>query len=81
VSTAASARMNRRNANVTLRRTKMRRQIARRRVVNNHSRGGGRRRIIGNDDNQRRRRNRMVGNGNIKYRRFKNTLGTRRRRN
>ena len=77
-------RMNRRNngrtANVTLRRTKMRRQIARRRVVNNHSRGG-RRRTLGHDDNQRRRRNRMSGNGNIKYRRFKTSLGTRRRRN
>jgi hypothetical protein len=80
---SSSMRMGRRNANVTLRRTKIRRQIARRRVVNNnnHSRGG-RRRTLGNDDNhQRRRRNRMNGNGSIKYRRFKNSLGTRRRRN
>ena len=75
-------RMGRRNGNVTLRRTKIRRQIARRRVVNNHSRGG-RRRTLGNenDNHQRRRRNRMSGKGSsIKYRRFKNSLGTRRRR-
>ena len=74
-------RMGRRNANITLRRTKIRRQIARRRAVNNHSRGGRRRTLWNDDNHQRRRRNRMNGNGSIKYRRFKNSLGTRRRRN